>query len=128
MVNEEENPDAIDLDAAQTQVQEHRLLEEMDRDGEIAQLNKLLQDEGFRDFMWRVLSRCNIYQTTYQKNFGDMALMEGMRQIGLWLLKEICEADPQAQIVMQQKSNRLAHEASQKQAANRRRRRSSTTG
>lgn len=123
-MTDEDNPDALDLDAAQTQVQKNRLLEEMDRDGEIAQLNALLQDEGMRDFLWRVLGHCHIFQSTYQKNFGDMALLEGNRQIGLWLLSEICEADPTAEIAMKQKANRLAHEASQKQAANRRRRRS----
>lgn len=121
---EEENPDALDLEAAQSQVQKTRLLEEMDRDGEIAQLNALLQDEPMRDFLWRVLGHCHIFQSTYQKNFGDMALLEGKRQIGLWLLNEICEADPQAEIAMKQKANRQAFEASQKQAANRRRRRS----
>lgn len=121
---EDENPDAIDLDASEAQVQKNRVLEEMDRDGEIAQLNALLQDEGTRDFLWRVLGHCHIFQSTYQKNFGDMALLEGKRQIGLWLLNEICEADPLAEIAMKAKANQLAHAASQKQAANRRRRRS----
>lgn len=123
-MSEDENPDAVDLDAAQTQVQENRLLEQMDRDGEIAQLNKLLQDESARDFLWRVLAKCHLYQTSYQHSFGDMSLMEGQRQIGLWLLSEICEADPTAEIAMKTKANQLAHAASQKQAASRRRRRS----
>lgn len=124
MTNEDDNPDALDLDADHTQVQKTRLLEEIDRDGEVGQLGTLLQDEGMRDFLWRVLSQCHIFQSTYQKNFGDMALLEGKRQIGLWLLSEICAADPQAEIAMKQKANRLAFEASQKQAASRRRRRS----
>lgn len=116
--------DSVDLDEAQSKVQESRLLEEMDRDGEKAQLAQLLQDETARDFLWRVLSQCNIYQSTYQRNFGDMALLEGKRQVGLWLLNEICEADPLAEIAMKQKANQLAHSARQKQDASRRRRRS----
>lgn len=123
-MTEDENPDAIDLDETQIQVQKNRLLEQMDRDGEIAQLKALLQDEPMRDFLWRILAKCHIYESTYQRNFGDMALMEGQRQIGLWLLSLVCEADPLAEIAMKQKANRQAHEASQKQAANRRRRRS----
>lgn len=114
--------DDVDLDSAQAQVQENRLLEEMDRDGELAQLGKLLQDESARDFLWRLLCHCNIFQSTYQRNFGDMALLEGKRQVGLWLLSEICEADPLAEIAMKQKANRLAHETQLKQQAKRRRR------
>lgn len=121
MTDEPDNPDALDLDAAQGQVQQTRLLEEMDRDGELGQLGTLLQDEAFRDFLWRVLSKCHIYQSTYQKNFGDMALLEGKRQIGLWLLSEVCEADPGAELAMKDKANRLAHAAAQKHKGKRRR-------
>lgn len=116
--------DELDLDEAQIQVQENRLLEQMDRDGELAQLNTLLQDESLRDFLWRILCQCHIYQSTYQRNFGDMALLEGKRQVGLWLLSEICEADASAEIAMKQKANRLAHSARQKPASTPRRRRS----
>lgn len=110
-----------DLEAAHEAVQEKRLLEELDRDGELAQLNELLMAEPLRDFLWRILTRCHLYETTYQRNFGDMALLEGKRHVGLWLLNEICEADPQAEIRMKQKANLLAHAAAAKQKARRRR-------
>lgn len=117
------NDDTPDLEEAQQQVHERRLLEELDRDGELGQLRELLTHESLRDFLWRVLGKCHIYESTYQRNFGDMALMEGKRQVGLWLLSEICEADPQAEILMKQKANLLAHAATQKQATARARRR-----
>lgn len=110
-----------DLESAQEAVQERRLLEELDRDGELAQLNELLKLEPARDFLWRILSKCHLYESTYQRNFGDMALLEGKRQVGLWLLSEICEADPQAEIRMKQKANLLAHAAAAKQKTRRRR-------
>ena len=118
--------DPVDLEEAQQQVQEKRLLEELDRNGELEQLKELLSVEPMRDFMWRILGKCHIYESTYQRNFGDMALLEGKRQVGLWLLSEICEADPQAEIAMKQKANQLAHAAAQKQAATRARRRRPT--
>lgn len=118
----EENPEAMDLDEVQTQVQEKRLLEELDRDGELLQLRELMAIEPMRDFLWRVLGKCHIYESTYQRNFGDMALLEGKRQVGLWLLSEICAADPLAEIAMKQKANQLAHAAS-KQSRGRRQRR-----
>lgn len=120
----EENPEAVDFEGAQQQVQEKRLLEQLDRDGELGQLRELLTHESLRDFLWRVLGKCHIYESTYQRNFGDMALLEGKRQVGLWLLSEICEADPQAEIQMKQKANLLAHAATQKQSRGRRQRRS----
>lgn len=110
-----------ELESAQEAVQERRLLEELDRDGELAQLNELLKLEPTRDFLWRLLGRCHLYESTYQRNFGDMALLEGKRQVGLWLLNEICEADPQAEIRMKQKANLLAHAAAAKQKTRRRR-------
>jgi hypothetical protein len=114
-----------ELEDAQAHVQEKRLLEELDRDGELAQLKELLALESTRDFLWRVLTRCHVYGAVYNKNFGDMAFAEGQRNIGLWLLSEICEADPGAEIQMKRKANDVAFHAAQKQKS--RRRRSSAT-
>lgn len=105
----DENPEALDLEAAHEEVRKHRLLEALDRKGEIGQLALLLQQEPVRDVLWRILSKCGIYNTTYNKNFGDMALAEGKRQIGLWLLSEICEADAQAEMLMRRKAVELEH-------------------
>lgn len=110
-----------ELDDVQAHVQEKRLLEELDRDGELAQLRELMSQEPARDFLWRVLTRCHVYGVVYNKNFGDMAFAEGQRNIGLWLLSEICEADPSAEIAMKRKANDLAFQAAQKQKTRRRR-------
>lgn len=120
MTEEPDNPHALDLDADQQEVQHERLLEALDRTGEVQQLAGLLQTEGVRDLMWRVLARCGIYGTTYSKNFGDMAFAEGRRSVGLWLLSEICEADPQAEMLMRQKANRLAHDEGLRKSRRRR--------
>lgn len=109
-----ENPEAHDFDAAADEVQLARVLEELDREGEVKQLAALLQQEGVRDLLWRVLEKCRVYAAVYNRNFGDMALEEGKRQIGLWLLNEICEADPAAEMRMRHKAVQLAHLAAQK--------------
>ena len=113
--------DIVDPEEAQDEVKEKRLLEAMDRDGELLQLKTLLDQEPVRDLLWRVLNKCRVFQSTYNKNFGDMAFSEGQRNIGLWLLSEICEADPRAEIAMKQKANQLAHAAAQKQTRRQRR-------
>jgi hypothetical protein len=110
-----------ELEEVQAQVQEKRLLEAMDRDGELNQLRELMSQEPTRDFLWRVLNKCRVFQSTYNKNFGDMAFAEGQRNIGLWLLSEICEADPSAEIAMKRKANDLAFQTAQTQKTKRRR-------
>src|SRR5579859_2913087 len=109
MTDEPENPEAHDFEEAQEAVKLERTLEALDREGEVAQLRALLQQEDVRDLMWRLLERCSVYASVYSKSFGDMALAEGRRQIGLWLLSEICEADPAAEMRMRQKAIALAH-------------------
>lgn len=103
------NDEPEELEGAQAEVQEKRLLEAMDRAGELNQLRELLVLEPARDLLWRVLNKCRVFQSTYNKNFGDMAFAEGQRNIGLWLLSEVCEADPQAEIAMKAKANAIAH-------------------
>jgi hypothetical protein len=89
---------------------EARLLEAMDDDAKVANLARLLKDEGMRDFLWEILTHCGIYRSTYNRNMGDMSLAEGIRSVGLWLLSQVAEADPFAESVMKQKANLLAQQ------------------
>lgn len=103
------SPDEDDeAPARETEIREAQLHEALDREGELGQLVELLRQEPMRDFVWRILERCHIFNSTYSRVFGDMAMAEGMRQIGLWLLSEIAEADPQALLAMQLKANQRA--------------------
>jgi hypothetical protein len=121
-MTEQDNPEAHDFEEAAQEVQVSRVLEALDRQGEIVQLAALLQQEDVRDLLWRLLSHCHLYGSVYNKSFGDMALAEGKRQVGLWLLSEICEADPSAEMKMRQKAISLAHQQAQQRVARRRRR------
>lgn len=124
-----ENPEGVDFDAAAAEVEQSRLLEELDRDGELEQLRHLLAQEPVRDLLWRVLEHCHLYSTVFNSNFGNMTLAEGKRQVGLWLLSEICEADPEAEMRMRRKANAIAHARlmREREARARRRRPTSTT-
>lgn len=110
------------LDERGQEIREEQLLEALDRNGEVEQLHQLLQTEAMRDLIWRVLVKCHVYATSYSRNYGDMALAEGQRSIGLWLLSEIAEADPEAMLAMQTKSNRLAAAAAARERKKRTRR------
>jgi hypothetical protein len=114
------NEDTDDpIEAAQQEVAEKRLVEALDREGEIHQLAALLQNEGLRDFLWRVLEKCGIYSEPFDASYGKTGYNLGRGSVGRWLLIEIAEADPDAMVRMQLKSNRLA-----KQKADERRRES----
>jgi hypothetical protein len=64
-------------------------------------LRALLSKPGNRAVLWRILSRCGVYQDNpFPHSHGDMARHEGKRSIGLWLLKEILEADQRAYVLM----------------------------
>ena len=91
-------------EAEQKEVADARLIEELSADDQLKQLQRILQDENVRDFLWRFLVTCNIYQTVANNNFGTMCLQEGRRQAGLQLLAEICDADPTAEMKMRRKS------------------------
>lgn len=96
--------DELDPEGRDQEREEKRLLEMLDEDAQVAHFRDLLQDERVRDLMWRVLAHCHVYESSYDRNFGDMARKEGERQVGLWLLKEICVCDPRAEMLMRQKA------------------------
>ena len=49
----------------------------------------LMGDARFRRFLWTLLSRCRIYQTSFHADALQMAFNEGQRQIGLTLLADV---------------------------------------
>ena len=92
----------------QAEVRRSRTLEELDEKAKVAQLNRILQSEDVRDYLWRLLCSCNVYASVANPNFGTMSMLEGRRQVGLQLLVEICEADPNAEMLMRKKAIGLA--------------------
>lgn len=99
----------IDITPDEQQVRDKQLLETLEDEKRIEALRALLQEERVRDYLWRVLGRCRVYGSTFNRNFGDMAFAEGERNVGLWLLSEILEADPDAEMVMRKKAIAIAH-------------------
>lgn len=66
-------------------------------------LKAILSNEGGRDFIWRLLSECGIYHTSFTGD-NETFFNEGKRQIGLWALNEVFEADKKAYAVMQEEN------------------------
>lgn len=70
------------------------------RDQEVEDLKVILATAGGRAFIWRFLSYCGVYRTSYTGN-STTFFNEGKRQVGLHLLDEVFEADPNAFTKMQ---------------------------
>ena len=53
----------------------------------------LLSTASGRYFIWRILSKCGVYNSAIGLAPQDMASFEGGREIGLWLMAQCFEAD-----------------------------------
>ncbi len=65
---------------------------EVQREKELADLKDLLELPLGRRFIWRMLSKCHVFQTSIGPN---MEALEGERNIGLQLWNEVVEAYPE---------------------------------
>jgi hypothetical protein len=110
MALEEDTEGADERTPEQAVVEDRRLQEQLKRRQELQELHALFDLEPFRDFYWRLMERCNVNQKVYSRNFGDMALEEGKRQVGLWLLTEVSAANPDALVTMMLKNARRVQE------------------
>ena len=59
-----------------------------------------------RSLLWSQLEQAGIYHTTFNADHAIMSFNEGMRQIGLLLLKRIDEVDPNAYAKMRREASR----------------------
>lgn len=82
------------------QVEERKQKEKRGRERELEDMQKLLALPEFRRFAWRYLGKCKVFETVFNSHGGLMNLNEGMRTVGLMMLDDITQADPQAYIAM----------------------------
>ncbi len=68
-------------------------------------LKEILSKPGGRDFIWRLLIQCGVYHTSFTGDAPHTFFNEGKRQIGLWALAEIHEADKYAIVLMQEENH-----------------------
>ena len=84
-------------------------------------ITRLMQDAGFRRFVWRLLEQTGIYHSSFRSDALQMARCEGRREQGLMLLDLISSITPDEYFLMQQEA---ANERRERDA----RRRASNTG
>ncbi|KKL89627.1 hypothetical protein LCGC14_1912840 [marine sediment metagenome] len=89
--------DSKQVNKKKTKIQLRRMREN-------AWLKEILSKEGGRDFIWRLLIQCGVYHTSFTGDAPQTFFNEGKRQIGLWVLTEIDEADIHAMSIMQEEN------------------------
>lgn len=85
--------------ADESQVRQAEIKMKLLDDKNFNDLKFILDSEQGRRFMWRVLSECGVFQTSFRTS-SEIYYLEGRRSIGLKLLAEIMDCDPQAYIKM----------------------------
>lgn len=65
---------------------------------------RLMQDAGFRRFVWRLLEQAGIYHSSFRSDALQMARCEGRREQGLMLLDLVSSITPDEYLLMQQEA------------------------
>lgn len=71
------------------------------RDTELLQLKAILRSKGGRAFLWRVIGECGIFSIGLPPTEEHLAHAKGKRDMGVWLINEIINADQNAYLLMQ---------------------------
>lgn len=78
------------------------------REDEIADMKQLLEEPAFRRFIWRYLTDCNMFQTSFTGN-SQTFFLEGQRNVGLKIMADINDANPEAYLTMIRESKKGEH-------------------
>jgi len=87
--------DAGDEGAVKKKKTKAQIRKEQDKED----LHNILLSPGGRRFLWKVLEECGVYKISFTGN-SHTFFNEGKRQIGLNLIADIFDADPNAYVEM----------------------------
>ena len=75
--------------------------EKRKRQKEISDVKRILKTPEGRRYVWRLMSECGVFRSSFQLNSNQTAFNEGKRDMGLGILSEVIEADSTAYAKMQ---------------------------
>ena len=79
--------------------------EQFQREQELNDLRAVIGEPAGRRVCWRLLGMMGVFETGFSTDALEMAYRAGRRDIGLGLLAEIGEANPEAWLTMQIEAN-----------------------
>lgn len=78
------------------QVEQSAKREQLVKDHARTDMEEQLSTPVGRRFLLRLLEQCGIYQVSQASEQRSRDLADGRREVGLWLISQIIEADPRA--------------------------------
>jgi len=94
--------------ADEGQIQDLSQKEKFRRDREANDMRSLLATIEGRRFLWRLMEKCGVYRESFTGS-SETFFLEGKRSIGLFVIAEIIDAEPDAYLLML-KENRKGDE------------------
>jgi len=90
--------------ADKEQVKGAKRKEKSRRENEVVDTQYILSSFNGRRFLWRYLELCGVFKTSFSPESSQAAFNEGQRNVGLRLLSDINEANPDAYLQMMKES------------------------
>lgn len=91
----QQDHDPLDLAGQERTAARSAEEERLQQEREQSDLRFVMSNKQGRRFMWRLLSRAGVYQSSFNTNNAVMAFNEGNRNAGLQQLNEIMETCPE---------------------------------
>jgi hypothetical protein len=85
-------------------VRRERKKYKLERQREIQEMRKLLDEPGNRALLWRFFQYCKIFDSLPPMDIGPLAMTTGIRNAGIWMLNEVLEAKPNMLTIMKQEA------------------------
>jgi len=83
----------------ESQIHNAKIKSRMKEESEASDLKFLLSTDQGRRFIWKLISKCGVFRQSFTGN-SQTFFMEGERNIGLYILDAVMEADPDAYVKM----------------------------
>ena len=81
-----------------------------EHDSLMEDLSQILCTDGGRRYLWRLLSFCRVMDRSMDRDSHVMAFREGQRDIGMRLMRDIYEAEPNAYELMRKEHVKACEE------------------
>jgi hypothetical protein len=91
--------------ADKEQVKSAAFKEKRKREQELKDVSDVLMSPHGRRFVWRYLEKCGVYRSSYTGN-SQTFFLEGERNIGLQLMTDIMDANPELYLKLVRENRR----------------------
>jgi len=71
---------------------------------ELNDMRAILSMPQGRRFVWRYLTHCKVFQSTFNHSGSITSFNEGMRNVGLMMLSDVNDASPESYLTMMKES------------------------